>query len=599
VSRDVITDRPFPAGCRTTAVLAAMLALAPAAADAASPLNPEQRAQLQQQLPPDATPRLEQRFREAPTPPPSGLGPSLEVEQPPPDEAPESAANIPLQIDVLTLLGSTVYTNGELEEYWRDRIGKPGTLSDLFAIATAITNRYRNDGYVLSRAVVPAQEIEDGKVRIQVIEGYVDKVVFEGDDDRPGLLRGYGEGITGPRPVRVADLERYLLLLSDQPGVTISSVLRPSADRTGAADLIVKIEREAWQNFATLDNRGTRFVGPVQATAGTRLNSLFGLGDQTFVRAISTPIFPNELMAFDTTNQMPLDSEGLTLQTQLSYARAHPGFTLRTPIDLNITSQATTVGFTLARPLLRTRAENFRVFGSFVMNNYKTISRTVSDEPDDQVLLRDNIRSLRIGAVYEKIDTWRGASAVGLTYSQGLDILGATKTGTEKLSRVSGRSDYSKLQLDVTRLQALGGSWALLAGATGMLAFTPLLASEQLSLGGSQFLRAYDPGDIAGDQGIAAKFELQYGEAPKAWYLQDYTLYSYLDIGGVWNKKPQAGDRAPDAGIALGLGAKFSLGEWASGYVEVAQPVMRSVLTQGTNDHNHQPRIFFAVIAKF
>jgi hemolysin activation/secretion protein len=164
---------------------------------------------------------------------------------------------------------------------------------------------------------------------------------------------------------------------------------------------------------------------------------------------------------------------------------------------------------------------------------------------------------------------------------------------------VSGRSDYWKVTLEASRLQSLGGAWTFNSAVTSQYAFTPLLASEQLGLGGSQYLRSYDPSDIVGDSGVGSKFELQYNQSPKAWYLQDYQLYGYFDIGGVWNSKPQAADKTPDAGISLGFGSRFSIGEWASGYLEISQPIMRSVPTQGANDHNHQPRIFFALIAKF
>ncbi|MEJ0068469.1 MAG: POTRA domain-containing protein [Pseudomonadota bacterium] len=140
----------------------------------------------------------------------------LQVEPPPAEEAPESAANVPLQIEELKLTGVTVYQHEELEEYWKDRIGKPGTLGDLFVIANAITARYRNDGYVLSRALVPAQEIEDGKVEIRVIEGYVAQVVFEGNDDRPDLLRATGERITAARP-RPGQRSRTLFAAAARP----------------------------------------------------------------------------------------------------------------------------------------------------------------------------------------------------------------------------------------------------------------------------------------------------------------------------------------------------------------------------------------------
>ncbi len=574
--------------------LATAAVLAPTLAHA---LTSEQRAQ----LPPDATGRIEQRFREAPTPPPPSAAPGVQVEQPPEESAPDNAGNIPLTIEDLKLTGVTAYPLAELEVYWKDRLGKPGTLGDLFSIAAEITARYRNDGYVLSRAIVPAQEIEDGKVELRVIEGYVSRVIFEGDDTRPDILRGIGENITDVRPIRIADLERYVLLLNDQPGVTASSVLRPSPDQTGAADLIVTVQRDLMRSFATLDNRGTRFVGPLQSTAGTIINSPFGLGDQIFVRGITTPIYLDNLKAFDLNNQHTLDSEGTTLALQLNYAEAKPGFTLR---PLRVTSDASTVAMVLAHPFIRSRVENLRANLSFAVNEYKTETTPGGNNPSS-VLLHDEIRSLRAQVTWETIDSLRGANSVSLQLSQGLSILGASKpesggicgTPTTCLSRAVGRPDYTKLNLDVSRTQSLGGTWSFLAAATAQYAFTPLLASEQFGLGGSTFLRSYDPSDIIGDSGIGAKFELQYGQEVKEWYLRNFQSYAYVDLGRVQNIKIVPGEKADDAGISIGIGTRFSFTDWSSGYLEVSQPIMRGVTTEGT--HDHFPRIFFALIAKF
>ena len=48
----------------------------------------------------------------------------------------------------------------------------PGThLSQLHAAAARIGDFYQEKGYVLARAFLPAQEIQDGTVRIEVLEG--------------------------------------------------------------------------------------------------------------------------------------------------------------------------------------------------------------------------------------------------------------------------------------------------------------------------------------------------------------------------------------------------------------------------------------------
>jgi hemolysin activation/secretion protein len=446
--------------------------------------------------------------------------------------------------------------------------------------------------------VVPAQEIENGKVEIRVVEGYVAHVIFKGSDDRPDILRATGERITDVRPVRVADLERYLLLLNDLPGATVTSVLQPAADQTGAADLVITIEQDTYQNFTTLDDRGTRYVGPVQYTLGTRINSPFGLGDQTFIRGITTPLYPNELMAYDFVNTQTLDEQGTTLALQLNFAQAHPGYSLS---PFKLTSDASTIAFVLAHPFIRSRVQNLRLNVQAVANEY----RTTADSPtgDGSVtsggatLLRDSIRSLRVGVVYDLIDKYQGANLLGLQFSQGLPILGASHPGATFLSRASGRPDYNKLNFDVSRAQSLAEHWTLISALTAQKAFTSLLSSEQFGLGGSTFLRSYDPSDLIGDTGVGAKFELQFSDQPNEWYLKNYDLYSYFDIGKVQNRVVGLGDKPSDAGISIGLGSRFTLTDWSNGYLELSQPVMRGVPTEGI--HDHHPRVFFALIAKF
>ncbi len=40
---------------------------------------------------------------------------------------------------------------------------------------------YRDAGYHLSRAIVPAQDLKNGRVRIQVIEGKIADIVLKGN----------------------------------------------------------------------------------------------------------------------------------------------------------------------------------------------------------------------------------------------------------------------------------------------------------------------------------------------------------------------------------------------------------------------------------
>src|SRR4051794_17439974 len=64
---------------------------------------------------------------------------------------------------------------------YRGYLGKPVSQADLAAIANAISEAYRREGFHLSRAIVPPQDIAGGRVHVQVIEGRIAELVVKGD----------------------------------------------------------------------------------------------------------------------------------------------------------------------------------------------------------------------------------------------------------------------------------------------------------------------------------------------------------------------------------------------------------------------------------
>src|ERR1019366_138085 len=116
-------------------------------------------------------------------------------------------------------------------------------LATVYSIAQALTAKYGNDGYVLSRAVVPPQNLDptNAVVTIQVVEGYVDKVEWPSSLSRnDDFFSDYGARITAERPANIKTIERYLLLAGDLPGISVSSRFQGSADNVGASTLVVQ-----------------------------------------------------------------------------------------------------------------------------------------------------------------------------------------------------------------------------------------------------------------------------------------------------------------------------------------------------------------------
>ncbi|MBP2302911.1 ShlB/FhaC/HecB family hemolysin secretion/activation protein [Azospirillum picis] len=533
-------------------------------------------------LPPSLDPsRVEQRF-ERPAVPQS----VPEIEMPEPEKAPppKDAERITLTLSAIRIDGNSVYDSDSLAELWRDRLGKAVTLADLYAIRDAVTARYRNDGYVLSQAVVPAQRIRDGVVRLQVVEGYVSEVLIQGEaKDRLGLLPRMAEKIKASRPLRMADMERYVLLADDLPGVTVKTVLEASPDTPGASRLTLTLERTPVEGFVSLDNRGTRSVGPMQLTGAVNVEDQLGLFERTAAQGIVTQQV-RELRFFDVGQLVPVDAEGTTVEYGVRRSWSKPGDSVR-PLELDGLTTSARIG--LSHPFIRSRAQTLRAGLSFTLRDTRT------DALGDR-LSEDRLRILSATVSYDFADGWGGANLLTAELSKGLDILGATRSGSAGLTRSGGRSDFRKLNVVAQRNQPLSGSTTLVLSGEAQYSPDQLLSSEEYGIGGKLYGRAFDPSELTGDSGIAGRAEFQY-MVPVGGDGLDYAMaYGFGDYGAVWNH--EAGTRHGRRSLAsAGIGLRIGLFGRVDAGVELAKPFLATPISTLDRD----PRVFFTLSSRF
>jgi hemolysin activation/secretion protein len=60
--------------------------------------------------------------------------------------------------------GAPVYTREDLRSAYEPLLGQEMSLGDVYGIAGIISQKYARDGYIQSRAIVPAQTVSDGSV---------------------------------------------------------------------------------------------------------------------------------------------------------------------------------------------------------------------------------------------------------------------------------------------------------------------------------------------------------------------------------------------------------------------------------------------------
>jgi hemolysin activation/secretion protein len=178
--------------------------------------------------------------------------------------------------------------------------------------------------------------------------------------------------------------------------------------------------------------------------------------------------------------------------------------------------------------------------------------------------------------------------------SQGLTGFGATDEGTGR-SRTNGQQDYTKFNMDLSRLQNLPYGFSLLTAASGQYTNDALLTSEQFALGGVGFGQAYDSGELSGDKGLAGKVELRYGQPVGAQWFDSYQLYGFYDIGSVYVNEAASGTDSKMSLASTGVGVRTNFTPNLYGYLELGFPLTHQVASEGDED----PRLFFSITGRY
>lgn len=501
--------------------------------------------------------------------------------------APEGADKVVFMLNQISFDGVSALDVDALTDEFREFTNKKISLVDLYAIANRTTALYRNMGYVLSQAVVPEQEIDEkGVATIQVVEGYINKITINGIDDEKKQQRilKVTDKIRQSRPLNTRDLERYLLILNDYGGVNFSATLSPS-DELGAADMFLDVTKTKLSASVTLENRGTDIIGPERLTGQFVANGLLGGFDTNDLTIISTG--NDELAYVSIKNDTPVGHSGWHFSNSLAVSKSQPGGDLEI---LEIESDSTTLVTAVEYPLIRSRIKNLSLRSELDIYDSES-TRLSSADGSESLATEDKLRSLRLGLVFDNIDRYRGVNLLDIELSKGLDIFSASERGEAGLSRELGDPEYTKLHFYAARLQSIAPRWSTLFSLNGQFSNDNLLSSEQFGIGGKNFGAAFDSSEIIGDSGLAGRIELRYSRSFSQKLVKNIVAYAFIDGGEIKRNAASAGQEEKESLSSFGVGVRYRLGRYLSGYLEYALPNNRDVASEGDDDG----RFFFSL----
>lgn len=509
------------------------------------------------------------------------LGPDIRTSKPP-----ANAEQIQFKLLDIQVKGSTVYSSDEIKSLFAKDIGKTVSLNHLWKLSDAITKKYRQDGYFLSRAFIPAQEITDGRVEIRVVEGYIKDVTIDDKAANLPIVRDIVSRIKAEHPISSKKLENFHLLMTDLAGEeNLYGTLAPIAGQKDGGVMLIYARNQTPTSSGSisLDNLGSKFLGPTEASIQWGGNLI---GDQKTFIAGRTSLPLDELTALNASQTIPLSPE-TSITLSAGFTHAEPGDTLAAQ---EIVSQSENLGLSINYKIIRQRLENWSAMvGIDGRNSESTILGSTE-------LSEDKIRALRLGTVYDVYDEFNGYNRLSATLSRGLPALGASRDDSPNISREGAASDFTKLEVDYLRYHSLPYDFGALLSVKGQKASGSLYSSEEFGFGGADLGRAYDSSEITGDDGIAASLELRYTNVLTVLgaSLQPYAFY---DIGKVWNRNDSQIETVSASSTGLGLRLDHESG--LNGSLEAAFPLTKPVDNPIYGDDETAPRINIQLGYKF
>ena len=454
-------------------------------------------------------------------------------------------------------------------------IGQPLTLARLNEITRAVILRYRDKDHPLVNVVVPEQDVNNGVVQLAVVEFKLGRVRVEGNEwfasdvlaDEVSLKPG--DAIIGSR------------LLIDQTVLNANPVrqvdlLYERGTTAGSTDLVLKTaDRLPLRAFVGFDDAGPPVLGPDRYEAGFTWANVFGLDHQFSYQFTASsdilsgnPSLPGrpdaprfEAHAFNYTLPLPW-SDQLTIFGL--YARAVPR--LAGDFDqLGLTGQAS-LRYTLRLPPAERFTQELQFGYDFKTTNnnlaFGGTQVTANVSEIDQAMAQ---YSATLG------DPYGSTTATGIFYAAPGGITGGNDKADFETQRAGAAAHYAYGQLTVERLTPLPKLGPVPAGlvwsikGTLQRATAPLLASEELALGGVGSVRGYDPYVVIGDEGWLLSNELRapafsltglFRDAP---WLDRLQPFVFNDVGHASSLVAQVGEPSSATLASVGIGANYTI----------------------------------------
>lgn len=489
-----------------------------------------------------------------PLPPPEDLLPKPNIPQPP-QQVPDEFFNT-IFVRKFEVVGSTVFSSTELAKLLKNYTGRNLTFAELLQARSAIAQYYIKRGYITSAAVIPPQTLENGVVKIQVIEGSLEDIKIVGTRRlKPSYVRSR-VGLAAKTPLNVNRLLEGLRLLQLNPLIRNISAEVQAGTSPGKSVLQVSvIEAKTSSITPSIDNGRTPSVGSFRRQVELTEANLLGLGDGLSVGYTNTD-GSNQI---DANYTVPLNPRNGTLS--LAYGNIRSKVISPDEFDiLDIKANLDYYDLTYRQPLFQRPSEEFAL--GLSLSHQRSQTKLGIDNIGGFPLSpgADDRGRTRISAV-RFFQDWvhrseREVLAARSQFSLGVGLFDATINNNAPDSRFfawRGQGQWTRLLAPDTLLLVRGDI---------QVADGALLPLEQIGVGGQYTVRGYRQDALLTDNGVLFSTELRLPILKTTRNNGVLQVTPFIDVGTGWNNGEN--DPNPNTLVGAGLGLLWQQGNFAA-----------------------------------
>lgn len=439
---------------------------------------------------------IQQEFVESHEVSPDKPAPLLDV------ELPQQQLNLDAKESVyvaeIKIQGNCCLSEKALQELLRCYTGKEITISEIYQACSDIQQAYACKGYFLARAYPPEQDIENGVLTLEVLEGCLGEIIVEGNCYyKQCFIRSYFTRFQNCA-INYDKFIEALLLVNEHMDLTVGAVFK-KGERYGTADVILKVvDCRPRHLYFNSNNYGSKSTTNQRTGGRLDYGNLFLSGDKfTLAQVVGSPI--KELLFTEASYKVPISRRG----TDLKLAYLHSEFDVGILNQLELGGRTDIGVIKLTQALKRTRRFNADLY---VHGDYKEVRNRALGKTSSF----DKLRNVGGGLTFDWVDGWCGRNIGDLHAVVGIpDIIGGSPAVNPLSSRAGAGSKFVIYSLDFTRVQSLFCDTFLILQGYGQYSVYKLPYAEAIYIGGADATRGYKVAAAIGDYGYYGTVELR------------------------------------------------------------------------------------------